>query len=46
MNFSVHLSQRSHHWLKELQLLAGIVVVIGGAAVLLAELLVLLKGLL
>jgi len=46
MNHSVHLSQRRHHWHKDVQFLAGSLVVIGGAAVLLRALVDLLAGLL
>lgn len=48
MNHSAHLhvSSRSHPWLKEAQFIAGVLVVIGGAAVALKELAALLAGLL
>lgn len=48
MNHSahLHLSARSHHWLKDVQFVAGILVMVGGAAVLLQELVVVLEGIL
>lgn len=45
MNHSAHLPQRSHHWLKDVQFLAGILVVTGGAAVVLKDLVAVLDGL-
>ena len=45
MHYSAHLSQRSHHWLKDVQFLAGILVVAGGAAVVLKDLVAALGGL-
>jgi len=43
MNHTIHFhpqrqQHHDHHWLKELQFAAGIIVALGGAAVLLSEL--------
>lgn len=38
MNHSIHLHRHGRHWAKDLQFAAGIAVAIGGAAVLLSEL--------
>lgn len=44
MKYIAHLDlpHRSHHWLKDVQFAAGLVVVLGGALVLLSEILALL----
>lgn len=44
MNHSAHLPHRSHHWLKDAQFLVGITVVLGGAAVLLNQVVAMLEG--
>jgi hypothetical protein len=37
MNLLVHFPHGGHHWLKDLQFAVGIVVAVGGAAVVLGE---------
>ena len=43
MNHLVHSSHAGHHWLKDIQFAVGIVVAIGGAAVVLSEVMQLLS---